>query len=107
MPRPELVRLEAHQLAEAKQRQVMQDEEFRDMSSAQAVLAFLAEHDDFISQSQVSIGAHIHRRRIKALLELYTEKDWIEMESSGGQNQVRITKMGRTWLRLKAQEEIL
>jgi hypothetical protein len=111
MPRPDLQRLEQHALAEAKARQLTQDEEYRDMSSAEAVLKYLDAHDDFISQSQVAIGAHIHKRRIAQLLETYAERDLVETEeSSTGSRRsvtVRITRVGKAWLAKREANEHL
>lgn len=111
LPRPDLARLEAHQLAEAKARQISQEEEYRDLSSAEAVLSFLDAHDDFITQTQVALGAHVHRRRIKELLAAYEERDWVEMELGNGDkrptNMVRITREGKRWLKARKADDIL
>lgn len=106
MPRPDIVKLDTVQLQEAKERQVQQSQEFRIVSSAAAVLRFLDEHDDFVTLSQITQGAHVHKRRVRELMQDYEERNWVELESgSRGAVQVRITKEGRAWLKLQTLAE--
>lgn len=100
MPRPDITKLDAVQLQEAKERQVQQSQEFRVLSSAAAVLRFLDDADDFVTMNQVVTGAHVHKRRVRELMTEYEERNWVELESGErGSIQVRITKEGREWLR--------
>lgn len=106
MPRPDITKLDAVQLQEAKARQVQQSEEFRVVSSAASVLRFLDDADGFVTLNQVVQGAHVHKRRARELMEQYEERDWIEAEAgSRGSIQVRITKTGRAWLQEQGAQE--
>lgn len=102
MPRPDITKLDAVQLQEAKARQVEQSEEFRVMSSAAAVLRYLEDSDDFVSMSQIVTGARVHKRRIRELMQEYAERDWVEEEAGArGAATFRITPVGRGWLQAR------
>lgn len=100
MPRPDITKLDAVQMQEAKARQVQQGEEFRILSSANAVLNYLADVDEFVTLNMVVVNARIHKRRARELMMEYEERNWVELETGArGAVQVRITKTGREWLR--------
>jgi hypothetical protein len=107
MPRPDITKLDTIQLQEAKERQVQQSQEYRLLSSAAAVLRYLDTLGDFATMNQVVVGAHVHKRRVRELMEEYAERDWVELESGDrGSVHARITRQGKAWLRNhEAQEE--
>lgn len=105
MPRPDITKLDAVQITEARARQVEQTEEFRSLSSATAVLRCLREASDFVTMGQLSLGSHVHKRRLRVLLEDYAERDWVECEAGPRASvQIRITQKGANWLLENAPE---
>lgn len=106
MPRPDITKLDHVQLQEARERQVQQSNEFRIISSAAAVLRFLREADGFVSLNQIVVGAHVHKRRARDLMEEYAQRDWVELEpGERGSVQIRATRAGLRWLKEREEQE--
>lgn len=96
IPRRDITKLNSHQMQEAKERQLAQDQEFRALSSEGAVLRFLDAMDGFVTLNQLSEGAKIHKRRLKDVVQTYEENDWVEIEDGPrGAKMIRITLRGQ------------
>lgn len=104
IPRADVVRMDAVVLKEQREQAITQREAQSTQIAMVNMLRVMADHDGFISMTQAGLGAHIHRRRIREVVDLAVEQDLIEMEP-GPRNSVmvRTTKAGLKWLKQQEQ----
>lgn len=105
LPRPDIVKLDAAMATEIKQRQADEAQMAVVIQNALKALDYLDGMDGFVSQTQISVNGHVHKRRIKEVVQYLADQDYVEVEegTKGGQ-AVRITRVGRSWLKLQRKE---
>lgn len=101
VPRTDVVKMDATQLAEAREHTKTQEATRRTAAWAPRVLAVLVDHDGPISLNQIAFELNITaKNRLKPILDLCEQQDWLEVEDGPNRSRLHsITKLGRNYLK--------
>lgn len=100
VPRPDIVKMDKGQLAEARELAKTEEQERRIQQWVERVLTVLADTDGSMSLTQLSVELSTKPARLKPVLEHCEMQDWVEIED--GPNRAKLhalTKLGRSYLR--------
>lgn len=105
IPRPEIVPLGDGQIAAARQEAKAEQAESVMRVYANKVLMYMLSLDDFATSTQLSVGAHVHKRNMQEIMDWADSHDYVEMEDGPrGARMCRLTTDGRAYAKLLVQE---
>lgn len=105
IPRPELVRLGASQVTEAREQFKQEEATRRVLAYVPRVLEALAEHDGAISQNQVAMAMNAKTALVKSVLEYCAGQDYIDITDGPNRSRLHeLTAEGRSYLKLLRRE---
>jgi RecA-family ATPase len=102
IPRPEIVALGDAEVSVMREQQKAEEAETTMRMQAMKVLHHMLDLDDFATVTQIGIGAHVHKRHMKDIIEWAEGLDYIEVEDGAKRARLcRLTKAGRSAIKFE------
>lgn len=105
VPRADIVRLGASEVAEAKEQFKQEEVNRRVVAYVPRLLETLADHDGPISQNQVALAMNAKSSLVKAVLEYCAAQDYLDITDGPNRSRLHeLTSEGKSYLKLLKKE---
>jgi RecA-family ATPase len=106
IPRPDIRKMNKHELTEAREVQRAEQDEARTMQWLSRVLAALKDHSGAMTQNQLALECKTKPGTIKRVVEHAEGNDWVEVEEGPNRSKlISLTGLGRSYLRTLVRQE--